>query len=258
MMSGPEQSENILKQAIRSLIPLFDQAAQKAAFLIIDTTREYTSEPDASVVDRRTNDIEKAVKAIKFLSDNFHEKFSRVPQIWVADHKIAKDELPENLGKVTRADVIRAYEAFDIRDEDDIFVKGTWNAFATGRNVGEPGSLTDLLKKKGVDTVILSGMTITQCIQATARHALKDGFNVVCIDEAIAGGILDNSLKERQNAVEELMTIGVTVISLSSVAKAYGLNAQPLLQEFEDMDARLPPPRGLLHRISDIFRRSPS
>lgn len=69
----------------------------------------------------------------------------------------------------------------DVREEEDSFVTKTrYSAFFRTR-------LDDLLRRRGVERLLLAGITTSWCIRSTATDAYQLDYEVVLVPEALAG-----------------------------------------------------------------------
>jgi nicotinamidase/pyrazinamidase len=78
---------------------------------------------------------------------------------------------------------------FDTQRVDEIFDKGEWKAAYSGfegsNTVGE--SLTDWLRRRGVDAVDVVGIATDHCVRATALDAVSEGFETTVLLDLTAG-----------------------------------------------------------------------
>jgi nicotinamidase/pyrazinamidase len=90
-----------------------------------------------------------------------------------------------------------------------VFTKGQYSAAYSGFEgacrLGIP--LTDWLRERGVDEVVVVGIATDYCVLATAQDAAREGFATSVLPDLTAGVADDSSEK----ALDDLRAIGVTV-----------------------------------------------
>jgi nicotinamidase/pyrazinamidase len=90
-----------------------------------------------------------------------------------------------------------------------VFTKGQYSAAYSGFEgaceLGIP--LTDWLRRRGVDQVIVVGIATDYCVLETAQDAARAGFTTTVLEDLIAGVARDTSRK----AIDGLRAMGVTV-----------------------------------------------
>jgi nicotinamidase/pyrazinamidase len=75
--------------------------------------------------------------------------------------------------------------------------------------------LAKILHEKGVKRVVVAGIATDYCVSATAHDALKEGFEVFVLEDAIRG--VDVNPGDCQRALEELRKAGAQVILSSDL-----------------------------------------
>ena len=90
-----------------------------------------------------------------------------------------------------------------------VFTKGQYSAAYSGFEgaceLGIP--LTDWLRQRGVDEVVVVGIATDYCVLETAQDAARAGFTTTVLEDLIAGVARDTS----QKAIDGLRAVGVTV-----------------------------------------------
>jgi nicotinamidase/pyrazinamidase len=76
--------------------------------------------------------------------------------------------------------------------------------------------LASILRAKGVKRVVICGLATDYCVSATAHDALKEGFEVVVLDDAIRG--VELKAGDCQRALEALRKAGAEVIVSSDLS----------------------------------------
>ncbi len=91
-----------------------------------------------------------------------------------------------------------------------VFTKGQYSAAYSGFEgacrVGIP--LTDWLRQRGVDEVVVVGIATDYCVLATAQDAARAGFATTVLTDLTAGVAPDTT----NRAIDELRSVGVAVI----------------------------------------------
>lgn len=90
-----------------------------------------------------------------------------------------------------------------------VFTKGNYSAAYSGfEGTDEAGtSLTDWLRQRGVDEVVVVGIATDYCVLATARDAARAGFATTVLEDLTAGVAPETT----HNALDELRSTGVAV-----------------------------------------------
>jgi ureidoacrylate peracid hydrolase len=73
------------------------------------------------------------------------------------------------------------WPALDVRAEDSIVEKNRFSAFIRGSS-----DLAELLRKSGLDTVIVTGTVTNVCCESTARDAMMLNFKTIMVTDANA------------------------------------------------------------------------
>lgn len=76
---------------------------------------------------------------------------------------------------------IRAISGFQAMDQDIEVTKTAYSAFFPGAC-----DLPDILRERGIDTVLVAGVLTNVCCESSARDAMMGGFRVVVIADANA------------------------------------------------------------------------
>lgn len=77
-------------------------------------------------------------------------------------------------------------------------------------------SLAKNLRKLGIDTIVITGLTVEYSVKATALDALKEGFTVYLVEDAIKG--LDSPAGTLAQSVAEMKQAGIQAIKAAEVA----------------------------------------
>ncbi|NOY77984.1 MAG: nicotinamidase [Calditrichaeota bacterium] len=75
--------------------------------------------------------------------------------------------------------------------------------------------LADVLKKLGIDTLLVGGLATDYCVKATALDGVKKGFTVYFLEDASRG--VNVHPDDSQKAIEEMKAAGIRAITLSEI-----------------------------------------
>lgn len=73
------------------------------------------------------------------------------------------------------------YRTCDVRDEDSIAIKYRYSAF-----IPYPSPLEALLKKNGIDTLLITGTSTSTCCESTARDASMWDYRTIMVSDGTA------------------------------------------------------------------------
>ena len=91
--------------------------------------------------------------------------------------------------------------------------KDAYSAFQAEDTSGT--SLPKLLKLYGVQELYIAGLATDYCVRFSARDALKQGFKVKILTDAIKG--VDLKPKDSENAIKEIVKLGAKKITLKNM-----------------------------------------
>jgi nicotinamidase/pyrazinamidase len=77
-------------------------------------------------------------------------------------------------------------------------------------------NLAAILRERGVKRVVVCGLATDYCVRATAQDALKEGFEVVVVEDAIRG--VEVNAGDCQRAIEALRTAGARFIASADLS----------------------------------------
>jgi ureidoacrylate peracid hydrolase len=69
----------------------------------------------------------------------------------------------------------------EVRPEDPVVVKRCYSAFTEGSS-----DLAQVLRQRGIDTVLIGGTVTNVCCESTARDAMTMDFRTIMVDDALA------------------------------------------------------------------------
>ena len=102
---------------------------------------------------------------------------------WANLHELySLENRQRRLEGLTRdSDGYALWEGLGVQPEDALVEKTRYSAFIRGASDVEP-----LLRKRGVDTVIVTGVATNVCCESTARDAMMLGFRTIMVADANA------------------------------------------------------------------------
>jgi ureidoacrylate peracid hydrolase len=159
-------------------VPKKLRAAFKAAsvgHVCIDVQKHYCDPADAAnmwTTAKTLKDCDALAGAVSGFAAGM--RGAAVKHFWVAHTPLPLRRL--NRGKSLKQ--MARGELYKVRPEDGdtVIAKKNFDAFAGTRFRHE-------LKSRGVDTLLLTGLYLDQCVMETAQSALKRGFNVAVVED---------------------------------------------------------------------------
>jgi len=103
---------------------------------------------------------------------------------------------------------ILLYKGMDPRED-------AYSAFQAEDTSGT--SLPKLLKLYGVQELYIAGLATDYCVRFSARDALKQGFKVKILTDAIKG--VNLKVKDSENAIKEMVRRGAKKLALKNLEK---------------------------------------
>lgn len=100
--------------------------------------------------------------------------------------------------------------------EDTLMVSKGTRVDKDAYSAFEGARLHDLLKEKGVDTLIICGVAAEHCVLATVQDALRLGFSVAVVEEAAAGIQKESA----QAALAKMQKAGAKLLRLKEVTSS--------------------------------------
>ncbi len=110
------------------------------------------------------------------------------------------------------------YPELNVEPEDIILDKNRFSAMISGSS-----ELENILRAKGIDTIVITGTLSNICCEATARDAMMLGFNVVFVSDANAALSDDEHLASMITIAQgfgDVRTTGETISILQAGAGA--------------------------------------
>lgn len=112
------------------------------------------------------------------------------------------------------------HSGLKLPEDAEIVTKGTdptdhgYSAFEGADARGRP--LAKALREKGVKTLFVGGLATDYCVKSSALDALREGFDVVLLTDAIRG--IDARPGDIDRAIDEMKQAGARTATLTTVA----------------------------------------
>lgn len=162
---------------------------RRTAHLVIDMQNGFVEEgsflevPEARNVVPNINAISKAIRSKEGM--NLFLRFTTTSK---SDWSVYFEQFQSEEFSTVEVDGFMAgnhghalYPTLEVMQEDQILNKTRFSAFTPGSS-----SALELLKSKGIDTVLISGTLSDCCCAATARDAQQLGFRVIFVSDSNA------------------------------------------------------------------------
>ncbi len=75
------------------------------------------------------------------------------------------------------------WSALEVLPEDEIVIKRRFSAFIQGAS-----NLEEVLRRRGIDSIIITGVATNVCCESTGRDAMMIGFRTLMVSDANAAG----------------------------------------------------------------------
>lgn len=127
-----------------------------------------------------------------------------------------KKETLERLGRGTHGHAL--HETLDVQPGDLKIEKRRYSAFIQGSS-----DLDEILRSRGIDTVLVTGTSTNTCCESTARDAMMINYKTVMISDANAGMTDEEHNASLGNVLRifgDVMTTDETIERLQPAAKA--------------------------------------
>jgi nicotinamidase/pyrazinamidase len=103
------------------------------------------------------------------------------------------------------------------RSKIDVVVDKGKDAESEGYSAFEDTELVELLRSRGVDRLYVAGLATDYCVKHSVLDALRQGLEVVVIEDAIRG--VDAKPGDSERAVEEMKAAGATFATSRDVRR---------------------------------------
>jgi nicotinamidase/pyrazinamidase len=97
------------------------------------------------------------------------------------------------------------------RSNIDQVVDKAQDRFTQGYSSFHGGNLAEVLREQGVDHVYIAGLATDYCVKNTVLDAVREGFDVTVVTDAIRG--IDVKPGDSERAVEEMMGAGAEIVT---------------------------------------------
>jgi nicotinamidase/pyrazinamidase len=104
------------------------------------------------------------------------------------------------------------------RAKVDVVVDKGQDPSSQGYSGFQDTRLGDLLRERGVDRLFVTGLATDYCVQNTVLEALREGFDVTVVEDAIRGVDLEAGDSER--AIAEMKAAGAKLARSDAVKRA--------------------------------------
>jgi nicotinamidase/pyrazinamidase len=106
------------------------------------------------------------------------------------------------------------------RAKVDVVVDKGQDVNSQGYSAFQDTELGALLRRRGVDRLFVAGLATDYCVKNSVLDALREGFEVVVLEDAIRGVDVQPGHSER--AVEEMRAAGATFAVAAEIARSSG------------------------------------
>jgi nicotinamidase/pyrazinamidase len=100
----------------------------------------------------------------------------------------------------------------------DVIIDKGQSRWSQGYSGFQATDLATLLRERGVERLYVTGLATDYCVKNTVLDALREGFDVTVVEDAIRG--VDVTSGDSERALEEMRRSGATVTSSKDVLEA--------------------------------------
>ena len=104
------------------------------------------------------------------------------------------------------------------RSKIDEVVDKAQDRFTQGYSSFHGGNLAEVLREHGIDHVYVAGLATDYCVKNTVLDAIREGFGVTVVTDAIRG--IDVEPGDSERAIEEMRNAGADLISSKELVPA--------------------------------------
>ena len=169
--------------AYESLIPA------KSALVVVDMQDYFVKDGMPSPVSggraivANINRLAQAVRAAKGLVVWIRTEVPADPDDWASRREATSPEIWSRRRELLARDGegFAIFAALDVRPEDPIAVKTRYSAF-----IPHPSELATLVRERGIDTLLITGVATSTCCESTARDASMWGLRTIMVADGNA------------------------------------------------------------------------
>jgi ureidoacrylate peracid hydrolase len=157
---------------------------------------------------RRLLDAARDVGVLRvFIRAEFHEE--RWTTVW-------EQQFGAKLGERLRpGSPLAAFQpGFEPEDGDPVVIKDCYSSFLRT-------NLEELLRSRGIETVIVTGLTTDVCVSSTARDAFQLDFHTVVLSDCCA----EETRKRHESALETVASVFGRVVDSDHILSAWQVDA---------------------------------
>jgi nicotinamidase/pyrazinamidase len=103
------------------------------------------------------------------------------------------------------------------RAKVDVVVDKGRDAASEGYSAFQDTELAELLRSRGVDRLYVAGLATDYCVKHSVLDALREGFDVVVLEDAIRG--VDAAPGDSAQAVEEMRAAGAEFATAADIVR---------------------------------------
>lgn len=178
--------------------------SEKSALIVIDLQNDFTLETGKAHA--CTAQVDKLIPIVNNLSEQFAREEKHIAYL--------KTEWSNPIVKLlTKNSVKRGTPGaeFDSRlkiSGNNIFTKGDKNSFSCSNFV-------EFLEKNSINHLYLAGLATDYCIKITSENAIKKGYQVTVVNDAVAA----YKCGDYEKSLQALSAKGVNVIASTEISK---------------------------------------
>ena len=169
--------------AYESLIPA------KSALVVVDMQDYFvkdgmpSSVPGGQAIVPNINRLAQAVRAAKGLVVWIQTEVPAAPDDWANRREATSPESWSSRQELLarNGEGFAIFPALDVRPEDPIAIKIRYSAF-----IPHPSELDTLVRERGIDTLLITGVATSTCCDSTARDASMWGLRTIMVSDGNA------------------------------------------------------------------------
>jgi nicotinamidase/pyrazinamidase len=111
------------------------------------------------------------------------------------------------------------------RTKVDVVVDKAQDPYTQGYSSFHGGNLADVLREHGVDHVYIAGLATDYCVKNTVLDAVREGFGVTVVADAIRG--IDVKPGDSRRAIEEMRRAGAEIVTSEALQQRARRDPRP-------------------------------